>query len=82
MFDYDDDLDNYDNRDNYYDQSSSYDYRDELFQTSSWNPRDAVLAWQTTPYDTRRYPDQRPGLVPSRCFFRRWIFRCIGRIAI
>jgi len=59
MFDYDDTLDNYDTPGNYYDESYP-----QLFQTPAWNPRDAVLAWQTTSPDSRLYPDQRrPGLV-------------------
>jgi len=61
MFDYDDDLGDYD--------ESSYDGRDhsELDhprrpETPSWLPRDAVIAWETTPLSVdTRYPSRRRG---------------------
>jgi len=54
---------NYDDLDDFYDQTSydqsPLDEYPELFQTVSWQPRDAVLAWQTTPISP--YPDRRRG---------------------
>jgi len=57
MFDYYDET-----YDDYGDQSElEYSYP-QPFQTPPWQPRDAVLAWQTTPDspDTL-YPDRRRG---------------------
>ena len=55
MYDYDD----------IYDEGYDYGDRSEPIEyphPPSWQPRDAVIAWQTTPYwANTRHPDRRRG---------------------
>ena len=68
-FDYDDPDDDYDYDEQSYDycdrssQQAEEDQNSERFRTASWQPRDAVLNWQTTPYSAAdtRHPDRRRG---------------------